>query len=98
MNGPTNLDHVISSFTAATTGTYYAVVSGAAAATYDLVVTRNAGFDTEPNTTLATAEDITGAAGAVGSIASSSTIPNAVVPAIYTSTETNNGNAFPFSM
>ncbi len=43
----------INNFVASTAGTYYARVSGPAAADYGLVITRNADFDTEPNDPLA---------------------------------------------
>src|SRR5262249_3375462 len=49
----TNLDEVINNFVAPTTGTYYVRVAGAgqmdAGKDYNLVVTRNADFDTEPH-------------------------------------------------
>jgi hypothetical protein len=43
-----NLAQVINNFVAPATGTYYIRVSGSGSA-YNLVVTRNADFDTEPN-------------------------------------------------
>ena len=88
----------ISAFTAPAIGTYYVVVSCTPAATYNLVVTRDAAFDTPPNNTFATAEDVTGTQGTVGAITPSSTVSNNVVPASATSTETNNGNAYPFDL
>src|SRR5262249_31933737 len=48
----------IPDFVAASTGTYYLRVTGDGGASYDLVVTRNAAFDTEPNSDLATAQDL----------------------------------------
>jgi hypothetical protein len=67
VGGATNVDQVIANFTAAA-GTYYAVVSGGPA-DYNLVVARNAAFDTEPNNTPGTAEDISGTNGALGAVA-----------------------------
>ena len=45
--GATNHDWGISGLSLATPGTYYLRVSGAAAATYSAVLTKNAAFDTE---------------------------------------------------
>src|SRR5262249_18473758 len=64
--GATNYDRGISSFTLTAPGPYYVRVSGGGAATYSLVVTKNAAFDTEPNNTAATAQALDGNQGAVG--------------------------------
>src|SRR5262249_6055418 len=57
--GPTNLERVLTDFLAPAAGTYYLVVSSTTAgATYDLVVTRNAEFDTESNTSTALAPTV----------------------------------------
>src|SRR5262245_11027474 len=69
--GASNLDKVISNFTATAAGTYYARVSGAAA-TYSLVVTRNAAFDTEANDTFAAAQNVSGTQGALGHLGAGS--------------------------
>src|SRR5262249_27557067 len=53
--GSTNYDSGIRSFPITTGGNYFLRVSGTVAATYDLVVTRNAAFHTEDNETIATA-------------------------------------------
>ncbi|HVK10152.1 MAG TPA: pre-peptidase C-terminal domain-containing protein, partial [Gemmataceae bacterium] len=45
-------------FVAPSTGTYYAVVNGLPGTDYSLVVTRNAGFDTEGNNNIASAQSI----------------------------------------
>jgi hypothetical protein len=70
--GATNLDRVLNNFVAPADGVYYLRVIGATGADghkdYSLVVTRNADFDTEPNNTLATAQDISGTAGALGHV------------------------------
>src|SRR5262249_4393792 len=50
-----NLAAVINNFVAPTTGVYYARVFGAGSTNYNLVVTRDAAFDTESNDTFATA-------------------------------------------
>ena len=60
-----NLNRVINNFVAPATGTYYVGIAGAGAA-YNLVVTRNADFDTEPNDSLATAQNINGRQGVLG--------------------------------
>jgi hypothetical protein len=62
----TNIGWVITNFPAAAAGTYYVRIAGAIGADYSLVVTRNAGFETNPNNTFATAQDITGTVGALG--------------------------------
>src|SRR5262249_31686398 len=51
--GSTNYDSGIRNFLITTGGTYFLHVSGTVAATYNLVVTRNAAFDTEDNDTIA---------------------------------------------
>src|SRR5262249_25613266 len=48
VSGPTNLDRVLTDFAVTSSGTYYLVVSSpTAGATYNLVVARNADFDSE---------------------------------------------------
>src|SRR5262249_20590021 len=66
--GPTNVDKIISDFVAPATGTYYVRVSTPGAISsdsftpsdYTLVLTRNADFDTEGNSSLATAQPVAG--------------------------------------
>src|SRR5262249_14891834 len=55
--GPTNFDRTLN-YTAATAGTYFARVinTGTSNTTYSLLATRNAAFDTEPNSTSAAAQ------------------------------------------
>ncbi|HUR55183.1 MAG TPA: pre-peptidase C-terminal domain-containing protein, partial [Gemmataceae bacterium] len=48
----------LSHFVAPASGTYYAVVNGLPLTDYSLVVTRNAGFDTEGNNDIASAQSI----------------------------------------
>jgi len=50
--GATNLTEAISNFAIPATGVYYARINGLSTAPYSLVITRNAGFDTEPNNTI----------------------------------------------
>jgi hypothetical protein len=78
VGGPTNVDRVISNQVLTTPGTYYVRVSGAAAATYSLVVTRNTAFETESNDTFATAQSLGGVQGVLGDLASASVTLNAV--------------------
>jgi hypothetical protein len=67
--GPSNLNLAISDFIAPADGTYYArFTSVGLPRGVDLVVTRGADFDTHPNGTFATAQDITGTVGALGAI------------------------------
>jgi hypothetical protein len=67
--GPTNLSLVLSDFIAPVTGTYYALLTGAGIPrSFDMVITRGADFDTHPNGSFATAQDITGTVGALGAI------------------------------
>ena len=53
-----NLDQLISNFTASSRGTYYVKVTGDPGVAYNLVVTRDAEFDTESNNDFAAAQDI----------------------------------------
>ena len=71
VGGSTNLDSVISNFVIPAAGTYYARVTGATNVPYNLVVTRNAAFDTEANDTFATAQPLAGNKGYLGGIAPS---------------------------
>jgi uncharacterized repeat protein (TIGR03803 family) len=53
--GAANSDEVIADFTAPSSDSYYALVSGTPNTEYNLVITRNAGFDTGGNSSLARA-------------------------------------------
>jgi hypothetical protein len=66
--GGPSLDAVISNFVAPAAGTYYVVVSGSAAATYNLTVVRDAAFDNETNTSLAAAQSLAGVSGVLGAV------------------------------
>jgi hypothetical protein len=66
--GSTNYDSGIGNFLITTGGTYFLRVSGTVAATYDLVVTRNAVFDTEDNDTIATVQSLNTMRGALGHV------------------------------
>ena len=68
--GPTNVNQAISGISIPTTGKYYLLVTGEAAASYNMIVTRNAAFDTHPNSTLATAQSISGTSAVVGYVSS----------------------------
>jgi hypothetical protein len=91
-----NLNAVINNFVAPATGTYYARFTGIGSTAYDLVVTRNAAFDTGVHDTLATAQDFSGTAGALGYLASTSA--GAVVPNSLANVSGNSPNAFPFNI
>src|SRR5262249_7821398 len=58
--GPTNEDEVISDFIAPASGTYYAHITSSSKSPvdYSLVLTVNAGFDTENNDSIATAQNV----------------------------------------
>ena len=66
--GAAGVDEAISNFAAPAAGTYYVVVGGSSAATYSLVVVRDATFDTKNNATMGTAQAVTGATGALGDV------------------------------
>src|SRR5262245_11173650 len=68
VGGSTNYERGIRSFIIPTGGTYFLRVSGTVAATYDLVVTRNAAFDTEGNDTIATAQNLNPTRGVLGHV------------------------------
>src|SRR5439155_22380639 len=63
-----NVEQAINNYAAPADGTYYIVVSGTSAASYNLVVTRDAAFDTEANDTYATAQPLDGNRGVIGAI------------------------------
>jgi hypothetical protein len=58
-SGASNVDELISDFIATAGGTYYVKVTGDSGTQYSLVVTRNADFDTESNSSFDTAQPIT---------------------------------------
>src|SRR5262249_17645288 len=66
--GATNYESGIRNFLITYGGTYFLRVSGSIAATYDLVVTRNAAFDTEGNDTIATAQNLNPTRGVLGHV------------------------------
>jgi len=68
VSGPTNVNSVISNFVAPVSGVYYARVTSPASVPYDLVITRNAAFDTEGNDTIATAQSLNPTRGALGHV------------------------------
>ncbi len=96
--GPTNFDRVISNFTAATGGVYLVHVTGGAAATYSVVVTRDAAFDTEPNDSFAGAQPLGGNAGVLGAISAGTASANTVVPGNLANVTGDTGNTFPFHL
>jgi immune inhibitor InhA-like protein len=66
--GSTNYDSGIRNFLITYGGTYFLRVSGTVASTYNLVVTRNAAFDTEGNDTIATAQSLNPSRGVLGHV------------------------------
>jgi len=66
--GSTNYESGLRNFIITTGGTYFLRVSGTVAATYNLVVTRNAAFDTEDNDTIAKAQSLNPTRGVLGHV------------------------------
>ena len=68
LSSPENLDDLIANYFVPSTGTYYVRVFGNVRHDYNLVVTRDAAFDTEPNDAQDTAQPLAGNQGALGAI------------------------------
>jgi len=68
--GSTNLSQVISNYAITSAGTYIIEVTGTTGQ-FNLVLTDNASFDTHPNGSVATAQDVTNSHGALGAITGS---------------------------
>src|SRR5262249_16716714 len=95
--GPTNLDAVINNFPIVLNSRKYCLrVTGTPAANYDLVVTRNAAFDTEANDSFTAAQALDGTKGVLGGITTVG--PVTVVPNANTSSEGDGSNGFPFNL
>src|SRR5262249_9373129 len=58
LSGPTNVATYLADFAVPSNGIYYLRVTGTPNTNYDLLLTRNAGFDLEPNNTLAQAQPV----------------------------------------
>src|SRR5262249_17262095 len=89
-----NLDQVIDR-QLLTAGTYYPRITapripGQASGDYSLVVTRAATFDTKPNDSFATAQDITGTVGSLGSFLNTTRVLNAADSGWWDSTGFHN--------
>jgi subtilisin family serine protease len=91
-----NVDKAINNFVAPADGTYFVRISGGSLANYALVVTRGAAFDNGTNNTRATAQDISGTAGALGYLAA--VTGTSVVPGNLANTNANSPNNFPFNI
>jgi extracellular elastinolytic metalloproteinase len=96
--GASNYDRGLS-YVPTAGGTYYLRVLGTTNANYQLVVTRDAVFEAEPNNSSAAAQSISGTHGALGYVNS---VPgggvNTVVPGSLANTEANDNNGFPFNL
>ncbi|HEY6401907.1 MAG TPA: PxKF domain-containing protein [Blastocatellia bacterium] len=79
VSGATNVDNAISNFVAPETGVYYAKVTSSESVPYNLVVTRNATFDTEDNNTVSAAQPLDISRGALGAIVRAGAYQAAVV-------------------
>jgi hypothetical protein len=79
VSGALNVDSVIGNFVAPVSGVYYARITSFESVPYNLVVTRNAAFDTERNDRAATAQPLDISRGALGSIISGSAYQAAAV-------------------
>ncbi|HEY8461328.1 MAG TPA: PxKF domain-containing protein, partial [Blastocatellia bacterium] len=78
-----NVDSAISNFVAPDDGVYYARITSLASVPYNLVITRNAVFDTEDNNTPATAQPLGIGRGALGAIVRAGAYQAAVVTADF---------------
>src|SRR5208282_5576434 len=97
--GPTNLSQAISGFSIPATGRYYLLVTGEAAAAYDVVVTRNAAFSLLPHSTSATAQNISSPGVVLGDLsATTGTSSSIVVPNANANIDGDGNNAFPFNL
>jgi extracellular elastinolytic metalloproteinase len=93
--GGTNVDEVLADFVAPTDSVYYIVVmTTGAAADYHLVVTRDAAFEVETNSTPAVAQVLGGNAGVLGGM----DYRWVVVPSHLAEREANGSNGFPFNL
>ena len=63
-----NLDSVINNFAIPSAGTYFVSVTGGAIVNYNIIVTRNAAFDTEANDVFASPQPLGGNRSAMGAI------------------------------
>jgi autotransporter-associated beta strand protein len=97
VSGATNLNEVISNYVPSIPGTYYLQVAGNGAP-YDLVVTLNAALATLPNGTAATAQNITGTSGVLGSVQAATSTANIVVPNADATVSGNASNGYPFNL
>ena len=68
-----NLTGVIDRFVVASSGTYYARITGTGLSDYNLVLTRQATFDIESNNEAATAQILSGTTGVLGHVVGGST-------------------------
>ena len=74
-------------FTVPTSGVYYLQINGGPSADYSLVVTKNAAFESEPNDSLPSAQNITGVPAVLGALTAGSASPFAASPAPYSFTD-----------
>jgi hypothetical protein len=96
-----SVNEAIANFVASTSGSYYALVTGAPGAAYSLVVTRDAAFGLGNDVSFATAQDITGDKGALGDIVTSTSenwysINLPAASGLYLQTYTPGGNSSQF--
>ncbi|MFL5329083.1 MAG: M36 family metallopeptidase [Gemmataceae bacterium] len=89
--GATNFSKTINNFTGAA-GTYYLRVTGDGVSPYDLVVTKNAVFDTEANDTPATAQPLGTARGAMGYVVGGGTAQSSDLESGLAGWTINNGS------
>lgn len=75
-SAPSGLSALIDQFPIPAAGTYYVKLTGASAASYTLSLQTNTAIDTEPNNSLAGAQDITPSGAAVGSISTGASAEN----------------------
>jgi len=68
MSDAFNVDRYIENFVPIAAGTYYVMVGGTTPGNYSLVITRNSGFDLEPNSQIDEAQDIFGSGVILGGL------------------------------
>lgn len=91
-------EETLAAFRAPAAGTHYVRISGDLGASYSLLITRGAGFDTEPNEPAAGAQELAfGQAAALGAIVPAAP-RNVVVPNANTTVEGSYWSVYPFNL
>ncbi len=96
-SGPTNLSQVIGGYSIPAGGTYYFLVTGEAAASYVVLITRNAAFSQLPHGTAVSTQNISGTGSVLGDIGPAA-VSSVVVPNANATVMGNTSNGFPFNI